>query len=123
MKFTVDRSRWINGRYGVYDYGKVGATSLCNRKGFKCCLGFVCEQSGVEIYEMVGVSMPSELESYSKVSFLAKAKHVDTELAENAQTINDDDTISDSKREYRLTVLFEKHGHQLEFVGEYPELE
>jgi len=44
-----------------------------------------------------------------------------TELASDAITINDDADLTREEREEGLTRLFEEHGMQLVFVGEYQE--
>lgn len=38
------------------------------------------------------------------------------DFAEKAMDINDDNTISDKMREYRLRILAKKYGYELEFV-------
>ena len=42
--FTIDRATWRN---GGDKHDQAGAVRLKNSLGFKCCLGFVCEQLGI----------------------------------------------------------------------------
>ena len=41
-----------------------------------------------------------------------------SDFTKSAMSINDDGTLTLEQREAKLTELFEKHGHEIEFVGE-----
>ena len=128
MKFTVDRSKWVNA-----SFGNRGHTLLLNREGYSCCLGFVCSQLGIKDEEMQGYGSPNHVchdRSTQTTNFdlLSKLKSLtqyhygyvsNTSLAERAIRINDNANISREHREKDLIDLFAEYGHELKFVGEY----
>lgn len=49
-KFTVDRSRWVNGS----NRSAGGSTGLLNREGNMCCLGHLCKSLDIPDDQMSG---------------------------------------------------------------------
>jgi len=116
VKFTVERSRWRNAAHGI------GNVLLLNEDGYKCCLGFVCEQLGVR--SILNRSSPKTLEvpvdDFNHWDVVWGVSHWEnTELSKKAILINDDVCLTDQEREAQLIELFKKHGHELIFTGEY----
>lgn len=130
MEFVVDRSKWRSG--GVigapYVTGK-GITLLLNSEGFQCCLGFVCEQLGIERERLRGQTFPMDLkvEKDHPVQVLLLERKslpysLDSDyctLENHAANVNDDTTLTRKQREKKLIRLFRDFGHTLKFVGEY----
>ena len=127
MKFTIPRNKWRNSHHGK------GTTLLLNREGYQCCLGFCAEQLGIEHKTLLNKSNPYSLIAWCNyfdtnrifvtgVTVDAKqgfSMEAHTPLTNRAITINDSDTYDLQLKEQLLTKLFEEHGHELEFVGEY----
>lgn len=63
----VDRSKWRCGGNGpsYLEHGN-GPTSLLNPQGYMCCLGFACEQLGVERHALMGTASPGHLVEYAQ---------------------------------------------------------
>jgi len=132
-KFTISKSTWRRGgeKQHHIQYGKV---ALLNEKGFMCCLGFICEQSGVDKKDLLNCAEPNEipLDCGEQVKFLVCSNEeededyegnivstpylTDTQLTEEAIAINDNPALSDEERIEQLTELFESEGIVLEFV-------
>lgn len=124
-KVTIDRSKWRFG--GVEFYDLCGPTALRNSKGYKCCLGFACEQlSGINLAEVRNseyLATPSGFPfDFNGIFTYVKDKHTvksDLPWVVKAIRINDKPELSRKEREDRLTELFYANGIELEFVGEY----
>lgn len=106
--FTIVEKKWARG-------GKNGASRLENEDGFRCCLGFLCLAAGAKSVE--GFAMPGGL---SKKNPKIR-RELPTLVLENGETsksaweiarINDNRSISDSKRKLQLAPLFAKIGWQ-----------
>jgi len=110
-KFVVDRSTWNNGRHGK------GLAELLNKKGYRCCLGFVASQCGVSDEKLLKVLQPKYLKAWIRP--LTDLHFKETELSKIAMDINDSPSLNDDQREFRLKELFAEHGYSIEFVGEY----
>jgi hypothetical protein len=107
MKFTIDRSKWRCGGRGPNQRGKY-KTQLLNKLGYMCCLGQILEQLGFERTKFLGVCQPSTI-NFEYENILIKGNGYSCQnsyLAEAAMAINDNDSITDSEREEKLTELF-----------------
>ena len=114
MKYTIRRSNWHRGKGGP-------GSSLLGVDGMQCCLGFVCEQTGVSRKDLLRVPTPSSLKAIGKLprdlDFLVRGKDfLNSALSHNAMILNDRIVTDDVTRENRLTALFKPHGIELEFV-------
>ena len=122
-EFVVRRKTWQRGQ---------SPSLLRDDRGKQCCLGFVCEQLGVEHEAMQCVGTPGELvwagtgsidpSDYPQLmgvvvrdSTTALGHLVDSDLSSEAMSINDDDAITDAVREAQLTKLFKRYGYALRF--------
>jgi ABC-type uncharacterized transport system ATPase subunit len=118
MKFTVKRSEWLRGHEG---------SCLLTPDGMRCCIGFVGQQCGVP--DVIMQDVPSLAGAVHRASFDVSALEsnrlvrkegtsgvFDRPWLFTAYVINDDCTLDDSKREEKLTRLFERNGHQITFV-------
>jgi hypothetical protein len=101
--FTVSREYWLRGR-------GVGGSTLRTEEGMSCCLGFVGDQVGVPVQNMICRAMPESLERKSYEKFPEGINW--GPFAE----INDDCTIGDEEREKRLQQLAEANGFRFKFV-------
>lgn len=128
QKIYIDRSKWRTGqrelRYieaGQHATGK-GYTELINSQGYKCCLGFVCQQAGPR-QKLTGRCDPSGLSqvvpgiSYSNPGFSDGITC--TRLANEAIAINDEEMMTARQKEKALRSLFKDSPYQLVFEGEY----
>lgn len=121
MKFTVDRSKWRFG--GGKHFDTKGETQLLNNRGYMCCLGFCMKQLGLDDNLIRDKAAPANvmLKHNDFVSCGPYGTIKNSSLSMEAMRINDNDNISGPERERRLIELFSEHGHEIEFVGEYPE--
>lgn len=137
MKFTVIVPEWRCGGYSPNSNGE-GLTGLCNRSGYKCCLGFVTNQLGVpiEVFKAAGnvdsifcitnpYEIPEEWIGRLKPLLVAEAKlpepdeqkYFDTDFTDAAIKINDDEDITLQERIQKLKEHFASAGHEIEFVN------
>lgn len=104
--FTIDENKWRSGGEGCNKTG-FGPTQLLNKYGYMCCLGMICEQSGITKKSMLEIGHPCWLDK-SKIEFLAP-------ITQSAIIINDDEKCNLEERKSKLTDLFRKKGIQLIF--------
>lgn len=116
MQLTVDRKTWRCGQYsrekGTRSGG--GPTNLLNKEGYRCCLGQVCSQLGIDDQSLLMVLRPISTDNldFSKFEELGISM-------EAAIFINDDPSTSLQEKEDKLISLFKESGHDLSFSGEY----
>lgn len=118
IKVTINRSKWRTGLAYEIATGP-GFTELLNPSGGQCCLGFICEATGVPRTRLLHLKKPSEL--MAEVDGLVDrcdGDYEDTELTNKAIDINDGD-LDPSEKEQKLLELFKNSPYELEFVGEY----
>lgn len=118
MQFTIDRSKWRCGTLGAYRQGG-GETALLNSEGYQCCLGFICEQLGINHHKMLNKAFPLEVTGDNLLTVDASFKSANTQFTDSAIEINDTEWIDSSERERRLEMLCGIWGHELVFQGEY----
>ena len=128
-KLIIDRGSWVNGRY-AQDKNlttKVGPSRLVNSNGYKCCLGFYCEQAGVPTSQLVGIGSPANLMLDYRTAWFRK---LTTPMPEggsfynHAMLLNDSSSITDEERERRLIGIFSQMlDMEVIFVGDYPVFE
>ncbi len=120
LKFIIDRSIWRTGDEGNVATGD-GNTALLNECGYMCCLGMISEQLGVDKDDLLGLGEPEELSGFlddlSELDLLLDEHGVNTNLSDDAITINDGDLPVEEK-EKELIKLFGEHDVELEFIGE-----
>jgi len=137
MKFTIDRSKWRTGRYGVSDdeVPNIGPSQLLNEDGFMCCLGFYLEACGLHRDALFTQLDPSQVlesdaaEPEQIPAWLLNAGDLDetggkvqsSDLCNSLISDNDDDEyLLDDTRETSIANRFLEVGVDVEFVGEYP---
>lgn len=117
--YTIDRAAWRCG--GSVLNAAFGQTHLLNERGFKCCLGFVCEQDGVK--DLLNKDLPCLVtRSHWLVTPTGPLSVRDSNFARKALLINDDEAFAPRQRERQLQSLAQEAGHEFVFVGEYPEV-
>lgn len=110
-KFTVRRSKW---RRGGPKHVDKGITSLLNRQGYMCCLGFAINQiCKIPKKDLLEEAFPSHV--FENKSTFTDEDGCNNDLAKRAIDINDYSKISDKIREERLTALFKKHDIKVTF--------
>ena len=127
-KITIDRATWRCGYKSLVPTNKngIGETVLCNDQGFKCCLGFACQQlTGVSDETLLYKPSPEHLrmEIPGFTSLQGAARPLDTQLSDDAIDINDSERTTREQKEIALTERFAQDGFTLEFTGEYPKEE
>lgn len=122
MEFTVIRSGWLRG--GNYE------TSLEDKWGRRCCLGFLGLACGLRVKGRIFVRSclynngePDDREAQNlnwPESILAfeEGRLRNTSLTRRIIEVNDDSSISDITREATLTSLFASGGITITFVDE-----
>lgn len=126
-KFTIDRSKWICGDVeGRPKYGQGVDSELLTEEGSYCCLGMIAEQCRIPQKDLRTIPDPESIFSdnnkhVKKISFLVEKNwygfYRNSELANRAITINDDEDLTQKERERKLKKLFKAHNIELEFVG------
>ena len=124
-KIYIDRSKWRTGPSDIYEAeigehvtGK-GQTQLLNSQGYKCCLGFVCQQAGPR-QRIRGKGDPYALEKpVEGLSIRDVVNMIQTPLTNKAMYINDDGATTPRQKERLLRSLFKDSPYQLVFEGEY----
>lgn len=104
-EFVVDESRWARG-------GKNGPSMLLNGRGYMCCLGFYGLSRGLTEAQIKRVPSP--------IAFAGKVREAAYEpvfpYCTELMCTNDDRSITDDTRKYRLTELFGSIGVRVTFV-------
>lgn len=117
-KLVIDCSRWIRGRKG-------GESKLLNENGNMCCLGFECLARGLTENDIRDRTRPCRVSNdiNKKIphmtfeNFDLQYNYEDNDLIKKIMRVNDDGTISDSKRIGRLCRLFAKRGIKVGFIN------
>ena len=114
-RFVVDRSRWLRGR------SEIPSQLHHPASGKMCCLGFVCVTRGVPVEHITNRSNPNSIDEESRR--LIGGLLVDADdysntprLTWDAMSINDDESLNDSRRELGLAALFAHAGYEMVFV-------
>jgi hypothetical protein len=116
---TIDRSKWKTGDHG--NKTGEGYTCLLNKEGYQCCLGFFCEQSGIDREFIKGVRVPGKLiKNFPKVKIkIPLLRNNKNPFVEQAIQINDCSTTTAQEKEVLITELFKTKDVTVNFVGEY----
>lgn len=130
-KLIINRAKWARG-------GKNGSAALLNSAGNMCCLGFACARLGFTKDQLADegepLSLAESLEDVEKIRKLGGLVTIVTDeswddedeeihtydnskWSSEAIYINDDDSISDKMREYRLKPILRRAGFDVKFVG------
>lgn len=114
--FTVKRSKWAR---KDSDNLLMGRSELLNSRGNMCCLGFVCNQLGIDEAHLERIPTPRRLlsELRKKIKdypFLDEG--FNSALSKDAMKINDNPGLPSPEKEKQLTELFKKNGLTLNFV-------
>lgn len=117
MKVTIKRSQWLRGE------GFLRSRLYRKEDGKMCCLGQVALAEGCSVDDIAEKMAPSDLGcKLSKLTQLNIIKstnsksYVDNHICMSMMETNDDEYISDSRREKELVSLGCKAGYELEFV-------
>lgn len=114
MQFTVNKAKWYRGM-GSED------SRLLREDGYRCCLGFVGAQVGVNEDDMLGVCAPCEIWDNKNAPvwptwmYPGNANGAHSEECNKAMLLNDDDNIHDDERIAKLKELFARNGDELRF--------
>ncbi len=123
-EYTIDCDKWI---CAEWDSDSRGTSMLLNGKGYMCCLGQICQQSGIKKSKLEHQYCPSDLDKKTrqrKVLFLVNNKDgCSSGLTAKAMSINDKNKFSyQGSKPYTLKerisdlkTLFTKHGIKLRF--------
>ena len=110
-EFTVKRKNWYRGK---------GSDESCliTADNKKCCLGFYALSCGLKKSDILKVRTPGEVDLSDKkwITFLLEVG-TDSVECDEAMEINDDQNISDKKREKLLKKLFKNQGIKIKFKG------
>ncbi len=125
-EYTIDVDKWVCGEWKLGKHSR-GSSMLLNRQGYMCCLGQICQQSGIKKSRLEHQYGPEGLDKTRrrKVPFLINNNSISlcSDLASEAMDINDRNKCSYSKsmhymlkeRISDLKTLFTKHGIKLRF--------
>jgi len=119
LSFTVDTKKWRCGSFAIFADNALGegTTELLNKEGYKCCLGFACQQAGYkgklrEIMTPGGLKQPIEGLSY-RSDLDNKITH--TEFTVHAMRINDSTVTTVEEKKAALIALGKKHNIEVKF--------
>jgi hypothetical protein len=119
VKVTIRRKKWLRG---------TPSSSMCNKSGAKCCLGFIASACGIDREDILekadpadvvrdllsnGKSVPDEFMHLINVS-----KHgvFNSKQVANAIELNDEIGYTPKKREKELKKLLNKIGYDVTFT-------
>jgi len=100
-----------------------GETRLLNEKGYMCCLGMFSLQLNSELTnaDIADLSDPGEVNAHipelNKESYMEDQTYRNTNLANEAIDINDDETTSVQKKVELLRELFGEKGHKIKVIN------
>lgn len=120
------KDKWVCGHYNK---NVSGASALLNKKGFKCCLGFLGKHYGLSDRNAINAGYPYHVEEYAnwpiklfeKSSYKVHENHFYYITWERFFIhLNDNKSIDDETREFWIKagfkILFDVN---VNFVGEY----
>lgn len=111
MKFVIDRKKWRCGQDGANSLGR-GETKLLNAEGYMCCLGQICEQSGISREVLLNKLYPP----LKGVDWLSTYVSEDR-LYMVFVKINDNRYLTNESREEQIKRLASQYGHEVEFIN------
>lgn len=116
----IDRAKWRTGSESKNTTGK-GDTQLLNDKGYMCCLGFYCNQTGIPKTKLLDVPTPDGISIVGATLDvpLLTENGVETKTCSKAMSINDKGNIAAQKREDMLKELFKDVGVKVVITGKY----
>jgi hypothetical protein len=123
-ELEIDVLKWRTGDNSQFKTGE-GNTELLNTRGYMCCLGFMCIQSGLEGKDILHFGEPGELnKQVPNLNRFIPSDEYDNEgyydnscLSDAAITINDDNKTSITEKMTKLTNLFGEHGIIIKFIN------
>lgn len=108
--YRIDRSKWVCG--GVrFPRDIVGTSKLLNSKDRMCCLGQVCQQSGVPESKLSPAASPGNIE-YDVTNvprWLLDRNKYNSYVCGRMMSANDDSYINQREREAKLKKLAAPH--------------
>ena len=112
----IKLSKWRCGDYGFDSMGE-GKTFLLNNQGYKCCLGFACQQIGYKGL-IRGMEQPSSItKSLDKLNVkINRSYFKNSDFSESAIRINDSEDMTMTERKTKLVALGKKHSIRISFV-------
>lgn len=117
MKFTIERSKWCRGRQQEHD-----EISLLRTRDMKmCCLGFFGLACGLKEFEIQDRADPADTydghwPAWALVENDEDEKLHNSSIIRALISINDDENISEIKREEAIKELFASQGVEVRFV-------
>lgn len=111
---TILKRFWLRG--GRNNKDKRRNSTLRNKDGEMCCLGFVCLAAGLSKKEILEQSQPASLDRRIKgLAVKSGGWLVNTIITEDMMKVNDAKDILESDRIQRLTSLAKKAGYLFTF--------
>lgn len=105
--FTVDRATWLRGSVG----------SLLEDDGRRCCVGFLAKEMGYSDDEMRSMPVLGDV-TRTELGLPPELRTCNWSSGDgDIYGANDDDALSDTDREAKLTELFAGIGVEVKFVG------
>lgn len=118
MKLVIDRNTWLRGE------GTENSFLLREKDSKMCCLGFLGAACGVPSESMTNTEAPALLNQDHRDLFPDFLFHGGRDLNQDSSDecnslveINDDEELTPEEREAELTMLFAKHGIEVEFIN------
>lgn len=108
MKFTIERDLWFR---GCGPYG----SQLLRIDGTMCCIGFVGRTCGATDTQLDRAYASHRQEFWPKWFFNETGTNKPDLV--KIYNVNDDETISEKKRESKLKAIFKRNGDEIVFVG------
>jgi len=118
-EYVIDRSKWVcGGDFGRYS--NLSYSQMLNDKKRMCCLGQICNISGVP-KRLLTEAFPEDVAHNSVPSWMVEADEdgviINSKITERMAHVNDDDTINQKIREYSLKNIAKSIGIKLIFKG------
>ena len=127
-KIVIDRHMWRCGGFGPYHHGSM-STRMMDNHGMMCCLGKDAKDCGISQEILLASANPGLVASLTEDA-IVKIPHMllfrdgkydndHSNFACEMMTINDNEKLTDSRRELELFLCAKKHRVFVQFIGEY----
>jgi len=114
-EYIIERSKWVCGRGR---FTNLGLALLLNSLGRMCCIGQMCQASGVPDYALEDWGCPCSLKNNKVPTWMTiNSGRDNSEIVSEMMEVNDDRKINQPKRESKLKGLAASIGIKLIFRG------
>lgn len=111
MKLVIDRQKWIRGEMVKRSF------LIRPEDGKSCCLGFLGCAIGISRDNLWGKRMPWDNKDWEPANWLLQADPQGWLAMHRLTAINDDQSLTEDKREDKIKQEFAAHDVEVEFIN------